>query len=77
MLQTIHCPSHHHWIIVTTTIGNTKSMGMKDCGLYAIAFATALAFGQNPSKLTFHQKSMQSHFVTCLEQESHSLSNID
>ena len=91
MIQIIHCPSRHHWI-VATTIGNNgdggkvlvydsifkkvdgetrkiiynifqllpvsnvkvvkaqKQMGTKDCGLFAIAYATALAFGQNPSK---------------------------
>ena len=46
-----------------------KQMGTKDCGLFAIAYATALALGQNPSKLTFYQESMRSHFVACLEQE--------
>ena len=45
-----------------------KQRGAKDCGLFAIANVTALACGQNPSKLRFRQESMQSHFVTCLEQ---------
>ena len=110
MLQIIHCPSRHHWI-VATTVGNNgdggkvlvydsifkkvdretrkiiysifqllpvsnvkvvkaqKQMGTKDCGLFAIAYATALAFGQNPSKLRFRQESMRSHFVACLEED--------
>ena len=110
MLQIVHCPSRHHWI-VATTIGNKrddgkvlvndsifkivdketrkiicnifqvlpvsnikvvkaqKQMDTKDCGLFAIAYATALALGQNPSELRFHQESMGSHFVACLEQE--------
>ena len=46
-----------------------KQMGTKDCGLFAIAYATALAFGQNPSKLKFRQESMRSHFVACTEQD--------
>ena len=44
-----------------------KQKGNKDCGLFAVAFATALAHGQNPSKQRFHQASLRSHFVACLE----------
>ena len=110
MLQIVHCPSHHHWI-VATTIGNKgdagkvlvydfifnnvdketrkiictifqqlpvsnvkvmkaqKQMGTKDCGLFAIANAVALALGQNLSKSRFCQESMRSHFVACVGQE--------
>ena len=46
-----------------------KQIGTKDCGLFAIAYATALALGQDPSKLSFHQESMRSHFVACLEKD--------
>ena len=46
-----------------------KQIGTKDCGLFAITYATALALGQDPSKLSFHQESMWSHFVACLEQD--------
>ena len=46
-----------------------KQIGTKDCGLFAIAYATALALGQDPSKLSFHQESMRSHFVACLVQD--------
>ena len=42
--------------------------GTKDCGLFPIANATALACGQNLPKLRFRQEFTQSHFVTCLEQ---------
>ena len=45
-----------------------KQRGTKDCGLFPIANETTLACGQNPSKLGFRQESVQSHFVTCLEQ---------
>ena len=110
MLQIVHCPSRHHWI-VATTIGNKgvagkvlvydsifnnvdketrkiictifqqlpvsnvkvmkaqKQMGTKDCGLFAIANAVALALGQNLSKSRFRQESMRSHFVACVGQE--------
>ena len=38
-----------------------------DCGVFAIAFATALAFGQDPSKLRFDVPKMRPHLVECLK----------
>ena len=37
-----------------------------DCGIFAIAFATCLALGTNPSNATFDIQRMHSHLVTCL-----------
>ena len=31
-----------------------KQCGSDDCGVYAIAYATAAAFGQDPTKVTFN-----------------------
>ena len=42
-----------------------RQTGTKDCGLFAVAFATALAFGQNPSRQNFKQEEMRSHLVNC------------
>ena len=42
-----------------------RQKGSKDCGVYAIAFATAIAFGQNPSRQNFKQKEMRVHLVNC------------
>jgi len=42
-----------------------RQTGTKDCGLFAITFATALAFGQNPSRQNFKQEEMRSHLVNC------------
>ena len=42
-----------------------KQYGSNDCGMYAIAYATAIAFGQDPTKLRFHQPSMRKHLVSC------------
>ena len=39
--------------------------GTNDCGVFAIAFATAIAFGQNPSRQNFQQEKMRSHLVNC------------
>lgn len=38
-----------------------------DCGVFAIAFATALAFGMDPSKLRFDVSKMRPHLVECLK----------
>jgi hypothetical protein len=43
-----------------------KQGGSTDCGLYAIAIATALAHGEDPSHLVFHQQDMRSHLIDCL-----------
>ena len=42
-----------------------KQNGVVDCGLYAIAYSTAIGFGDNPSKLKFKQKALRSHLVNC------------
>ena len=58
-------------------IKTKKEIGTKDCGLFAIAYATALALGQDTSKLLFHQESMRSHFVACCKISfCHSISNV-
>ena len=40
-----------------------------ECGLYAIAFATSLAFGENPEKIIYDEKNMRKHLVKCLTNE--------
>ena len=37
------------------------------CGLFAIAFATSLCFGQDPRRLIFDKASMRRHLLECLE----------
>ena len=41
--------------------------GTYDCGLFAIAFATALVGGEHPGKFLFNQDSMRQHLIKCLE----------
>ena len=38
-----------------------------DCGLYAIAFATSLAFGKDPTTLAYDETQLRTHLVRCLE----------
>ena len=42
-----------------------KQIG-SDCGVFAIAFATALVFGSNPQNLKSDIAKMRPHLVTCL-----------
>ncbi|XP_069820962.1 uncharacterized protein [Dendropsophus ebraccatus] len=44
-----------------------KQKGAQDCGLYAIANATAIAEGVNLRNLQFVQSEMRSHLVKCFE----------
>ena len=41
--------------------------GGSDCGVFAIAFAVALAHGQDPATLTFDQRAMREHLRHCLK----------
>ena len=43
----------------------TKQIGSNDCGLYAIAIATALVYEVDPSTLLFEQNEMRKHLVNC------------
>ena len=47
-------------------IKTQKQKGSKDCGVFAIAFATTIAFGHNPTKQLFRQELMRAHLVHCL-----------
>ena len=38
-----------------------------DCGVYAIAFATSLAYGGNPEKESYDEKKIRPHLVECLK----------
>ena len=40
--------------------------GLNDCGCFAIACATALCYGQNPSRIHWTQNKMREHLATCL-----------
>ena len=42
--------------------------GGYDCGLFAIAFATAIVFGKQPGLFCFDQPKMREHYKKCLEQ---------
>ena len=41
--------------------------GLNDCGLFAIAFATALALGMRPEEFQFNQHERRKHLCRCFE----------
>ena len=46
-----------------------QQRGGSDCGLFAIAFAVHLAFGDNLSTLQFDQTLMRRHLLKCFQQK--------
>ena len=65
-IKTIFSPSN----ITITAPGIQRQAGAKDCGLYAIAIATYLAYGKDPDALCshhFNQELLRGHLVSCLE----------
>lgn len=44
-----------------------KQMVAKNRGVFAIAFATAIAHGLNPSRQNFNQQAMRIHLVDCFD----------
>ena len=54
-------------------IRTQKQEGSIDCGVFAVAMATAIAFDRNPTKQVFQQKLMRAHFVNCLNKKRFTL----
>ena len=48
-------------------INTQRQTGGSDCGLFAIAFATAIAIGLQPEDYCFNQTKMREHLIRCLE----------
>ena len=45
----------------------SRQRGAVDCGLYAIAVLTSLAFDQDPTTLVYDQQAMRPHLITSFE----------
>ena len=43
-----------------------------DCGVFAVAFATSLAFGEDPAQRKYDTSAMQPHLLNCLRKNSFS-----
>ena len=64
----------HSWCLqlkkkyFTVDITNVnKQSGDNDCGLFAAAYATSIAYGQDPSSIVYNQALMREHLFKCLE----------
>ena len=56
--------------MITFKIHNTQfQKGSSDCGLFSIAYATDLAYGNDPASYRYDQTKLRSHFLECLEKE--------
>ena len=47
-----------------------KQQGGDDCGLFAIAISTAIAYSVKPTTITFNQAAMRRHLLKCFEQQN-------
>ena len=47
--------------------------GSSDCGVFAIAFATAITFGLDPGAFLFDQSKMRQHLLQCLQKSKMSM----
>jgi len=55
---------------VTLTFTDVQMQaGGSDCGVFALAFATAICFGHSPGKFQFDQQRMRTHLIECLEKK--------
>ena len=50
-----------------------RQKGSTDCGVFALANATAIAYGVNPSKLKLQQDALRAHLVNCFNKKHMSL----
>ena len=46
-----------------------RQIGANDCGLFAIAVATSIAFGLDSVGIHFQQREMRHHLLHCFEKE--------
>ena len=58
---------------IVTMLECQKQKGGTDCGLFAIAYATAIGHGVDPTSMTLNQAAMRSHLNKCFEEENLSL----
>ena len=55
--------------ITARLVRSSKQTGGTDCGLFAIANATALASKVNPTEIMFDQSTLRQHLVSCMEEK--------
>ena len=64
--QIYHCASNEMPILLPEM---SRQCNGVDCGLYAIATATDLCFGNNPAERNYDQSQMRAHLLKCILQQ--------
>ena len=54
-------------VITVQCLNVQQQRGGSDCGLFALAFITAVCHGDDPTSLYFDQENMRSHLITSIE----------
>ena len=67
IIPTTTCCRHAPNKILINTMNVQMQVGGSDCGLFALAFITAVLNGQDPTFLYFDQEKMRQHLCECLE----------
>lgn len=62
--QLVHTSNPHFTVRIANV---TKQSGGSECGLYALAYVTYLAFGLDPTLFVFNSDLMRNHLVNCIE----------
>ena len=57
---------------ITELFQVNRQTGGLDCGVFAVAISTALAFQQNPAVIKFDQPALRPHLVACFEKRQFS-----
>ena len=57
---------------ITELVQVNRQTGGLDCGVFAVAISTALAFQQNPAVIKFDQPALRPHLVACFEKRQFS-----
>ena len=50
-----------------------KQHGSDDCGLFSLAYATALCYNEQPGNYVFDQAKLRCHLISCLENKMFSM----
>ena len=66
LLSQLNCVTKNKYFTVGIANVNKQS-GDNDCGLFAAAYITSIAHGQDPSSIVYNQGLMREHLLTCLE----------
>ena len=67
-ISTFHRPSTPNLYFQSLDI--QRQTNSKDCGVYAIANATALVLGKDPVLYNWDRKQMRNHLISCFEQHN-------